>query len=73
MNSFSQSKKVKEFVSLSIHYGSFVIDFNEGDVNHNYGIVYTVYDGVIIANYSGGGGRYRNEHLAELVHGLFTK
>ncbi|MOA06985.1 hypothetical protein D3C78_1266570 [compost metagenome] len=64
---------MKEFVSLSLGYGFFEIDFKEDDREYNYGIVYTVYDGVIIANYSGGGGRYRNEHLAGLVHGLFTK
>ncbi|MOA21964.1 hypothetical protein D3C78_1424880 [compost metagenome] len=72
INTFSQSQVIKEYVSLSAHYGFFEIDFKEAEKSYTYGITYTVYNGVVVSN-DNQGYYYRNNSLAGLVHGLFTK
>ena len=68
---FKYSEKLSTKVALNSNYGFFVMDFDEGTVNHYYTINYTVYNGVIIMN-NHNGDLFKNDHLEGLVYSLFV-
>ena len=72
LNSLNHSKKILEPPSLNANFGYFDIEIIEGDKSHFYGINYTVYDGVIIADYNSTK-RYKNDELEGLVYSIFIK
>jgi hypothetical protein len=71
LDAFKSSTKINRAVNMSMHYGFFEINFKEGEIEHYYSLVYTMYEGVILSN-NNNEDRFKNDRLEGVVNPLFV-
>lgn len=68
---FSKSQKMQENVALSYNNGFFDIEIIEDGKSYYYGIVYSVYGGVIIKD-DNNGDQYKNDVFESEIYSMFV-
>jgi hypothetical protein len=68
---FSKSQKMEGNVALSYNNGFFDIEIIEGGKSYFYGIVYSVYDGIVI-NDNNNGDQYKNDVFESEIYSMFV-
>ncbi len=73
IETFSYAKLIKQKdVGLNRNNGFFEIEFYEGEEEHSYDVVYTIYDGIVVVN-SNNGDCFKNDLLEVKIYKLFIE